>query len=89
MLQFLLRAVLLIPGNSGRIVGRTRGRAAARAGFGLRLAALEVFPQRRPQALLLPRLVRAFSSIVAHDAKPAFAPLLILSEKSAIFRDHA
>jgi hypothetical protein len=61
-------ALLFILGNSGGIVGRAFLRPSPRAALGLRLAALEVFPQCRAQALLLPRLLRAFCSIV-HDDK--------------------
>ena len=53
-------ALLLMLANSGGIVGHAIMRPIRRAGFGLCLAALEVFPQRRAQALLLPALLCFF-----------------------------
>src|SRR5215813_7101826 len=59
-------ALLFMPDNSGGIVGLGGARrvGAAGAGFRLDLAPLEVLPQRRPQAPLLSRLLRALSPLV-------------------------
>src|SRR5712692_2070078 len=63
-------ALLFMPGNSGGIVGLGGAYrvGAAGAGFRLDLAPLEIFPQRRPQAPLLPHLLRALSPLV-HGCK--------------------
>ena len=63
-------ALLFMPDNSGGIVGLGGARrlGAAGAGFRLDLAPLEVLPQRRPQAPLLPHLLRALSPLV-HGCK--------------------
>jgi hypothetical protein len=67
-------ALFLILGKSGGIVGRACLRLSGGAAFGLCLAALEVFPQRRPQALLLPCLLRAFRLIVHDDKTTMLVP---------------
>src|SRR5215469_8060098 len=62
-------ALLFMPDNSGGIVGLGGARAGAPgAGFRLDLAPLEVLPQRRPQAPLLPHLLRALCPLV-HGCK--------------------
>src|SRR3984893_17817077 len=63
-------ALLFMPDNSGGIVGLGGADRvwAAGAGFRLDLAPLEILPQRRPQAPLLPRLLRALSPLV-HGCK--------------------
>src|SRR5499427_9028052 len=63
-------ALLFMPDNSGGIVGLGGARrvGAAGAGFRLDLAPLEVLPQRRAQAPLLPHLLRALSPLV-HGCK--------------------
>ena len=53
--------VLLVGGNSGGIVG-FRGSRGFRRGRAPALAALEVFPQRRLQALFAQRLFRRVSA---------------------------
>src|SRR2546425_12214118 len=61
----------LIPGNSGGIVrgsGMFGNRRRGRARFRLRLAALEIFPQRRREAPLAPFLLCALGAI-AHAGK--------------------
>ena len=63
-------ALLLMVANSGGIVGHAAMRLVRRAGFGLCLAALEVFPQRCAQALLLPSLLCFFRPIVHGHARP-------------------
>ena len=69
-------AALLMSGNSGGIVGPIAGligRFGLRPGrgcapLGLRLAALEIGPQRRPQAALLAGLLGALGTLV-HGGK--------------------
>src|SRR5262249_57606520 len=63
-------APLFMPDNSGGIVGLGGARrvGAPGAGFRLDLAPLEILPQRRPQAPLLPHLLRALFPIV-HGCK--------------------
>jgi hypothetical protein len=69
-------AALLMSGNSGGIVGLITGligRLGLRPGrgcapFGLRLAALEIGPQCRPQAALLAGLLGALRTLV-HGGK--------------------
>src|SRR5215510_2449701 len=58
--------LLFMPGNSGGIVGLTGARRAGtrRAGLGLGLATPEILAQRRAQAALLARLLRALSPLV-------------------------
>ena len=70
-------AALLILANSGGIVGSRRRSARAvggRAAFGLRLAALEIFPQRRGEPPLAPRLLPAFGRSFMSGLTP-MAPL--------------
>ena len=59
-------AALLIVDNSGGIVGRTGSLAAVggRAAPGLRLAALQIFPQRRAEPPLAPRLLHGLGTLV-------------------------
>src|SRR5499427_8505375 len=63
-------ALLFMPDNSGGIVGLGGAPrvGAAGAGFRLDLAPLEVLPQRRSQAPLLPYLLHALSPLV-HGCK--------------------
>src|SRR5215510_11111367 len=58
--------LLFMPGNSGGIVGLTGARRAGtrRAGLGLGLATPEILAQRRAQAALLARRLRALSPLV-------------------------
>ena len=59
----------LVLANSGGIVGLCRGfPGLGRTSTRLRLAPLEILPQRRPQAPLLPHLLRALSPLV-HGCK--------------------
>ena len=60
-------ALLLMVGNSGGIVRRATMGLVRRAGLGLCLAALEVFPKRGAQALLLSYLLRFLWPIVHGD----------------------
>jgi len=76
-------ALLFLPDNSGGIVGHigTFRATAGCAASDLRLAALEVLPQRRGKTLLAPLPLRVFRTIGHFD--PVLAPIPPLWQGSA------